>query len=47
MKYDRVFSRGEQPEAERKEAALAVIREGSGKQFDPEIAAAFLEMMST
>lgn len=45
--YDRVFSRGEQPEAERKEAALAVIREGSGKQFDPEIAAAFLEMMST
>ena len=36
--YDRVVHQGDLPPDKRKAASLQVIREGSGKQFDPNIA---------
>jgi putative two-component system response regulator len=42
MTYDRPYRRAMTPER-----AFEQIREGSGTQFDPSVAAAFLEMMDT
>jgi putative nucleotidyltransferase with HDIG domain len=43
--YDRVLRRGAGPISERKRAALEVIKEGAGKQFDPKLAALFVQAM--
>jgi len=43
--YERVSSGADSQEPSGKEAALQVIREGSGKQFDPQIAELFIRMM--
>jgi len=43
--YERLSARGDSPLQERKEAALQVIKENSGKMFDPEIAELFARMM--
>lgn len=43
--YDRVLSKGEHSPAERKRAAIGAIKEGTGKQFDPQIAELFARMM--
>ncbi|MGE4273649.1 MAG: HD domain-containing phosphohydrolase [Desulfitobacterium sp.] len=43
--YDRVLNRGDLPPAERKKTALAVINNGAGKQFDPQIVELFVQMM--
>ena len=39
--YDRVLNRGDLPLDERRIAALDVIKNGSGTQFDPQIAELF------
>lgn len=44
--YDRVISRGEQPASERRMAALSVIKEGAGTQFDPVLAGHFVQLMA-
>ncbi|MEL1135024.1 diguanylate cyclase [Desulfitobacterium sp. THU1] len=43
--YDRVLNRGDLSLGERKKAALAVINNGAGKQFDPQIAGLLVQMM--
>jgi diguanylate cyclase (GGDEF)-like protein/PAS domain S-box-containing protein len=43
--YERVLNRGDQPLEVRKSQALEVIKSGMGKQFDPEIAKVFIEMI--
>ncbi len=43
--YERVLSRGDLSDAERREAAVKVIREEAGKRFDPKIARWFADMM--
>lgn len=43
--YDYVLNRGELPLEERIQEALEVITEGAGTQFDPELAAFFVQMM--
>lgn len=43
--YDRVLNKGELSIAERKRAAIGAIKEGIGKQFDPQIAELFVRMM--
>lgn len=43
--YERVLNRGEETIEERKRTAVETIRSGAGTQFDPEIAALFVEMM--
>ena len=43
--YDRVLNRGELPSKERKLAALDVIKNGVGTQFDPHIAELFIQMV--
>jgi len=43
--YDRVVNQGALSPEERKAASLKVIREGSGKQFDPNIAKLFVQLM--
>jgi HD-GYP domain-containing protein (c-di-GMP phosphodiesterase class II) len=44
--YDRVLNRGELPLEDRKLAALDVIKNGAGTQFDPKIAELFVQIMS-
>lgn len=44
--YDRVLNTGELSMAERKRAAIKVIKEGVGKQFDPSIAELFARLMN-
>ncbi len=44
--YERVLSRGKLSMEERKKAAVEVINEGAGSQFDPQIAATFIRMIS-
>ncbi|MDD4629779.1 MAG: diguanylate cyclase [Eubacteriales bacterium] len=43
--YDRMMNRGKLPLKERKQAALEIIKDGAGTQFDPQIAAIFARMM--
>ena len=43
--YERVLNRGELSMAEREKAAIEIIKEGAGKQFDPHIAELFVQMM--
>ncbi len=43
--YDRVLNKGELSKVESKTVAIKVIKEGAGKQFDPEIAELFIRMM--
>lgn len=45
--YDRVLNRGELSLDERKLAALDVIKNGAGTQFDPQIAELFIRIMET
>ncbi len=45
--FDRVVNRGDLPWIERKQAALNVLKNGSGTQFDPQIAELFIRMMET
>lgn len=44
--YERVLNRGNLTLPERKQKAIEVIKEGSGKQFDPKIAELFVKMMT-
>ncbi|HRW12944.1 MAG TPA: diguanylate cyclase [Syntrophomonas sp.] len=44
--YERVLNRGNLSLAERKQNALGIIKEGAGTQFDPQIAAFFIQMMN-
>lgn len=43
--YDRVLNRGDFPLKDRKQAALDVIKNGSGTQFDPQIAELFVQII--
>jgi len=43
--YERVLNKKKIPKEKRKSAALKVIKNGAGKQFDPEITELFLQMM--
>lgn len=43
--YDRVLNRGEYPLKDRKPAALDVIKNGAGTQFDPNITELFVQMI--
>ena len=43
--YDRVLNRGELPLKDRKLAALDVVKNGAGTQFDPQIAELFVNLM--
>jgi response regulator RpfG family c-di-GMP phosphodiesterase len=43
--YDRVLNRGELPLNDRKLAALDVLKNGVGTQFDPQIAELFIQMI--
>ena len=43
--YDRILSRDNLPLKERKLAALDVIKNGAGTQFDPQIAELFVQMI--
>jgi len=45
--YERALNRGDQPLEVRKAQALEVIRSGMGKQFDPDIAKVFIELIET
>lgn len=44
--YERVLNRSEMPLAERKRAAIEVIRKGAGSQFDPKISESFVQMLA-
>lgn len=44
--YDRVLNRGGLPLQERKKAALEVIKNGAGRQFDPKIAQTLVQLIS-
>lgn len=43
--YDRVLNRGDFPLKDRKQAALDVIKNGLGTQFDPQIAELFVQII--
>lgn len=43
--YERVLNRGELSLAERKRSAAEVIRNGAATQFDPKIAALFVQIL--
>ena len=43
--YERVLNRGDGSIEERRETAIKAVREGAGKQFDPNIARLFIQMM--
>lgn len=43
--YDRVLNRGELPLKDRKLAALDVIKNGSGTQFDPQLSEIFVQII--
>jgi len=44
--YDRVLNTTNKPSKEQKSMALAVIKNGAGTQFDPQIADVFVDMMN-
>ncbi|MGD9567756.1 MAG: HD-GYP domain-containing protein [Sedimentibacter sp.] len=43
--YERVLNRGDLPMEERNKVAIEVIKEGAGKQFDPQIAELFIQII--
>lgn len=43
--YERVLNRGELSLAERKNAAVEIIKEGAEERFDPQIAELYAQMM--
>ncbi len=43
--YERVLNRGQEPWEDRQQAALQVIEQGAGSQFDPQIVAVFCKLL--